>query len=291
VNWKDGLADLLERSPAGLRAMVPAEQRADLRYRLGRFRPWEAGFDGPPPPPAPGQSVGPPDFVGIGTQMSGTDWWYRLIADHPAVTSRRDLPVARHYLTHFAARSFGPPQVEEYHAWFPRRAGTITGEWTPSYAARPWVPALLARACPEARLVLMVRDPVDRLRLGLAGTADSRDSQAGDHTAEAVERGFYAAQLRRVLEHVRADRVLTLQYERCVADPADQIAATYRFLGLDDTHRPPGMGPPPPDGDAGPPFDPDTRRRLADLYADDVSELSELVPGLELSRWPSYATG
>jgi hypothetical protein len=290
MTWKDGVADLLQRAPAGLRGRLPAEQRADLRYYLGRYRPWEAGFDRPPPEPAPGQVTGPPDFVGIGAHMAGTGWWYRLIADHPGVTSRSDLPVARHYLTRFITRRFGPEEVDGYHRWFPRAPGTITGEWTPSYAARPWVAPLLPLACPEARLVFMVRDPIDRLLLGLARTSDSRASQAGDHMAEAVDRGYYAAQLRRVLAVVPSDRVLTLQYERCVADPAGQIAATYRFLGLDDSHRPAGLSRP-PDDPAGPvpPLDPGTRRRLADLYAGDVADLAGLVPGLELRRWPSFA--
>jgi hypothetical protein len=27
--------------------------------------------------------VGPPDFVGVGTQRSGTTWWWQLLCDHP----------------------------------------------------------------------------------------------------------------------------------------------------------------------------------------------------------------
>jgi len=288
AGWQEKLGEGLHRLPGPLHRVLPPDQRADLRYRLGRHRPWEAGFDLSPPAPGPGEVVGPPDYVGVGVMMAGTRWWNRLIGDHPSVSAHPDLPPGRHYLSHFATAPFGPRQVEEYHGWFPRRPGTVAGEWTPSYAALAWVAPLLAEAASDARLVFMVRDPVERLALGLAATEDVRMSQVGNHTADAVDRGFYGAQLRRILEYVPAQRVLTLQYERCVVDPAGQIAATYRFLGLDDTHRPPAAALTPAPTRARPPaFDPAVRSRLADLYADDVADLAGLVPDLDLGLWPS----
>jgi hypothetical protein len=285
------LGEGLHRLPAPLHRVLPPDQRADLRYRLGRYRPWEAGFDLSPPASRPGEVLGPPDFVGIGAMMAGTRWWYRLIGDHPSVTARSELPPGRHYLSHFATAPFGPGQVEEYHGWFPRRPGTMAGEWTPSYAALAWVPPLLAEAAPAARLLFMVRDPVERLALGLAATGDVRVSQVGNHMADALDRGFYGAQLRRVLDHVPAERVLILQYERCVADPAGQLAATYRFLGLDDTHTPPVAAlTPDPTGIRPTTLDPSVHRRLAGLYADDVADLAGLAPGLDLTLWPSVGS-
>ncbi len=287
MNWQDQLAEGLHRLPPRLHRLVPPDQRADLRHRLGRYRPWESGADLMPPPRGPGEEPGPPDFVGVGVMMAASDWWLGLVNDHPGVAWRPDVPGARHYLSHFLTTDLGPAEVDRYHGWFPRRPGAITGEWTPSYSALPWVAPLLARAAPDARLLMMVRDPVDRLRLGLASTADRRVPQVGDHTADAVARGFYGAQLRRLLEYFPTDRVLVLQYERCVADPAEQIAATYRFLGLDDGYRPVVGAPPRQALGPLPPLDPDTTVRLARVYADDVEELVALVPSLDRSLWPS----
>jgi hypothetical protein len=261
----------------------------DLRHRLGTFYPWEAGYDFSPPTLAAGEHPGPPDFVGVGVMMAGWRWWYRLIAGHPGVWSRPDIPPARHYLSHFCTAPFGADEVQRYHAWFPRRQGTVTGEWTASYSAEPWVAPLLARAAPDARLLLLVRDPVERLRLGLAATTDNRGSQVGANTADAVDRGYYGAQLKRLLEFFPLEQVLILQWEQCRADPMGQAARTYRFLGLDHSQRPLPRQPPTATVGSAVHGDPDTDHRLTELYVDDVVELASLAPGLDLSLWPHFA--
>jgi hypothetical protein len=292
MTWQTVLADGLHRLPLRARRLLPAEQRTDLRHRLGRYRPWEDGYDLTPPTRRPGETIGPPDFVGIGVPMAGVGRWYDLVVDHPGISARADIPMARHYLSHFATRSFGAEQLEEYHGWFPRRPGTITGEWSPSYAALPWVAGLLARAAPDARLLLLLRSPIERLCLGLAQTAERKGSQVGSYVADAMERGFYGAQLRRVLEFFPAGQVLVLQYERCVADPATQLALTYSFLGLDDSYRPARTSLKTLEVSRSiPTVDPDVVRRLIGLYAGDVAELASMVPALDLSLWPEFADG
>jgi hypothetical protein len=36
----------------------------------------------------PPDALGPPDFVGVGAQRSGTRWWYTLILEHPRCIAR-----------------------------------------------------------------------------------------------------------------------------------------------------------------------------------------------------------
>ncbi|HLH27830.1 MAG TPA: hypothetical protein VKW77_02880, partial [Acidimicrobiales bacterium] len=168
----------LSRLPAPLHRVLPFEQRADLRRRLGRRRPWEEGFDFTPPP-SEGADLGPPDFVGVGASLCGTRWWYGLMTAHPRVAVRRGQPVGLHYFSHFGLRAFTDGDRLRYHRWFPRATGEVTGEWTPAYAAQPWVAPLLAEAVPEARLLLLVRDPVERFRLGAARVAESKVSNVG----------------------------------------------------------------------------------------------------------------
>ncbi len=289
--WAQVAGEGLHRLPLTLHRWLPLEQRADLRHLLGRYHPGEDGFDLTPPSSRPGEVVRPPDYVGVGATASGSEWWHRLILDHPEVASRPELTPARHFLSRFATEPFGPDRVADYHGWFPRREGTVAGEWTPTYASFPWVAPLLPEAAPEARVLFMVRDPVERLRVALAHGAERRVAQAGTATADAVDGGCYGTQLRRLLANVPADRVLVLQYERCLEDRDGQLAATYRFLGLDDAHRPHRWPRPAAarSAPAGAPLDPDTRDRLVALYAEEVAALHGLAPELDLGLWPNFA--
>jgi hypothetical protein len=260
----------------------------------GPFAPWEAGYAHNPPPAAPGEDVAAPDFVGIGVQKAGTTWWFGLIVAHPAVSHRAELHKERHFFARYATDSFGDDDVARYHALFPRRAGTKTGEWTPDYIFQGWVPPLLERCAPDARLLVMLRDPVERFVSGLAhdrgpGSAH-RATHRGTAVAEAVERGRYAEALRPWAEPLRQGRLLVLQYERCVADAAAELARTYRFLGLDDGFLPEGIGQPasPTRDDAKVWLAPEARGRLVELYRPDVADLIALAPELDVELWPNF---
>ncbi len=279
------------RPPAVARAAfrkLSPRTRSALLHRLGHFAPWEDGFDFTPPVLGPGETAGPPDFVGIGVQKGGTSWWYELIADHPGVTVRDTIHKERHYLSHFGTEPFGAEEVKRYEGWFPRRAGTIAGEWTPDYLAYPWVAPLLARAAPSTKLLVILRDPLERLRSGLS----FRLSQGALHTestvAEAVRQSFYAGPLRHFLDYFPAEQLLVLQYERCITDPAGQLAATYRFLGLTD-HQPEDLRRPVNVSGNKLAIDPEARTRLIDLYAPDVADLASLRPDLDLSLWANFS--
>src|SRR4029077_8300567 len=47
-------------------------------------------------------------------------------------------------------------------AWARRRAGQITGEASPYYLFHPRAPQLAAAEIPDARLIVLLRDPVER---------------------------------------------------------------------------------------------------------------------------------
>jgi hypothetical protein len=268
---------------------LPPSTRRSILHRWGRFAPWEEGFDFTPPALGPGEMAGPPDFVGIGVQKAGTTWWHGLITAHPGVSSRPDVHKERHFLSRYGDSAFGPADVAAYHGWFPRRPGTLAGEWTPDYVACPWVPALLARAAPEARLLVIVRDPVERFRSGLAHQLRNGSPRTSATVADAVERGFYHRALVPWWDHFDAGALLVLQYEQCVADPGGQLAATYRFLGLDDGYDPPDLRRLVSAADNDKiELDEEVTRRLVDLYAPDVAALAERVRNLDLSLWANF---
>ena len=257
-----------------------------MLHQFGIFAPWEDGFDFSPPVLRPGEHDGPPDFVGIGVQKGGTSWWYELIADHPGVSARSDIHKERHYFSHFAAEPFGDAQVQRYHGWFPRRPGTLTGEWTPDYLAYPWVPELLALAAPKAKLLVILRDPVERFRSGLSFRLSQGALATEATVADAVRQGFYARYLRRYLDHFGTEQLLVLQYEQCAADPEGQLATTYDFLDL-EKHRPSSLRSGVNVSGEKRVLDPGARQRLAELYAPDVDDLCTLFPYLDRSLWPN----
>ncbi len=278
------------RPPSAARAAfrrLSPRSRGAILHRLGIFAPWEEGFDFTPPALGAGEQAGPPDFVGIGVQKAGTSWWYELVADHPGVWARDDVHKERHFFAPLAAEPFGAEEASRYAGWFPRPAGTITGEWTPDYLAYPWVPPLLHRAAPDTRLLVMVRDPVERFRSGLSFRLAMGAPDTEATLADAVRHGFYAAGLNRFLDWFPKEQVLVLQYERCAAEPAGQLAATYRFLGLPD-HVPSDLRRSVNVSGTKVDLDDDARGRLIELYAADVAELVRLVPTIDTGLWPNF---
>jgi hypothetical protein len=86
------------------------------------------------------------------------------------------------------------------------------------------VPAL---AAPDARILIMLRDPIERLRSGIQRERMLAD-EAGRpfelaHLSEAVYRGLYYDQVRGVLDLYPRESVLVLQFERCRADPLGEM--------------------------------------------------------------------
>ena len=191
-----------------------------------------------------GWRTGSPDFVIIGAQKSGTTWWQGLVEDHPKVVrppgQRREL----HYFDHFWDRWPSDEQFERYRRYFPRPAGSLVGEKTPGYLYQPWVAPMLARVAPRAKLIVLMRDPVERYAsgLGLLQRAGALKGEIGageigmrEHRiVEAIERGRYATQLAWWLERYPRERIRLLQYERCVAEVQGTMDRTFELLGLPD---------------------------------------------------------
>src|SRR3990170_420632 len=163
-----------------------------------------------------GWSVGPPDFIGVGVHKAGTTWWWALLVAHPQVDGvprRKEL----HLLERMRGSGLTAELLDEYYRAFPRAPGHIAGEWTPRYQAMPAIPPIIAQVAPEARLLTIVREPVERYRSGLKQWRDEnrrrserRDERAGRR--EALMRGFYGRQVQRLVDAVGQERGPVLQY-------------------------------------------------------------------------------
>lgn len=239
------------------------------------------------PPKCPeGWVVAPPDFVGVGAQRSGTTWLYSLIAAHPDVHGGATKEL--HYFHRYWNRSFTDVDAERYARYFPRPPGLRAGEWSPGYLSHFWVPPLLARAVPDARVLVSLRDPVERYRSGVVLQAETRRlGAAGASTAFRL--GCYGLQLEHLLSSIPRDRVHVVQFEAATADPARTLAGLYAFVGVDPAFRPAGIDRPvnaarAKKGD----LDSGIRAALVDAYEPDVRRLLDLDLGVDVSRWPNF---
>ena len=236
-----------------------------------------------------GWRPGAPHYVGVGTARSGTSWWDRLICAHPRVIRLPGTPKDVHFFDDRWDRGLDDRDVERYHAWFARPAGSISGEWTPDYMLQAWTPALLHRAAPEARLLVLLRDPVERFRSAQT-LAEHRVTIGATARAAAnatFHRGLYADQLLRLWAAFPPEQVLVLQYEQCVADPRGQLLRTYAFIGLDaslpeDVDLSQRVG-----ATGGPRVSLSTWQEamLVRRYGPENERLATLVPDLDLALW------
>jgi len=290
----------------GARAGV-AEAR---RPSTGDTRPIIIGTDGKPhrmgpipkprvPDCPPGWTVGPPDFVIVGAEKSGTSRWLRLLRSHPdveVVTGGREL----HYWDAYHSRWPDQEDIERYHRMFPRPPGARSGEKTPQYMNLWWVPAMLALAAPEAAIIVMLRDPVERYISGRT-QLDKYRPLDGDRRAEnafkrrVVEQSMHRSEYSRQLEWLRLafppERILVLQHELCISDTQAQFDRTTDHIGLarhtlttealEERVNEAWLEPVP--------IEPERRTLLRDLYRADVLRTKALVPDLDLSLWRNYA--
>jgi hypothetical protein len=238
------------------------------------------------------KTTGPPDYVGVGTQRSGTTWWFRTLVGHPELRPARGTKKELHFFDRFCAREMTDADVAAYHRLFPRVAGERAGEWTPRYMRDFWTPRLLRRAAPDARLLVMLRDPIERYRSGVPHRLSrTPDGQRDALVHDAIERGCYAAQLERLLRHFPAEQILVQQYEACRRDPVGEYRRTLRFLGVEEDHEPRDVARPRGTTEASSkaPLWPEMEARLQEVFGPDVARLRSLVPHLDLSLWPNFS--
>jgi hypothetical protein len=155
-----------------------------------------------------------------------------------------------------------------------------------------WTPRLIKRAAPDAKILVMLRDPIERYRSGIVHR-ETRAPHRRPETicADAIERGRYATQLERIYRLFDRERVLVLQYERCLLRPEEELARTFAFLRLDPVTVSVG------DfarrvnetviGKVDVP--PEVRDALVTAYRPDVERLRRLLPELDVGLWPHFA--
>jgi len=240
-----------------------------------------------------------PDFLIIGAQKAGTTALYAYLRRHPHVTGPPWKEVSffdRHY-----ARG-----ERWYRGNFPNvllARGALVGEASPSYLFHPLAPERVAALVPHARLIVLLRNPVDRalshyhheVALGreplpfeeaLAREEERTRGEVERMLADGayfsdpwwnytyIGRGRYAEQLERWLAVFPGEQLLVLTSDELGGRPAQAYSRVLGFLGaspheLDSYPRVFEQD--------YPDMEPETRSMLRDAFAEANRRLYELV--------------
>ena len=187
--------------------------------------------------------TGPPDFVGVGSQRCGTTKAFYLIANHPDVYTPvnfadhlgRDVSIGikeRHFFERFAIRDWDDKYIEMYHDIFPRPKGQITGEWTACIMHSWYQLPLLKKCAPAAKIIVSLRDPIERYKSGMA-YVEKRMMNWAMVASDAFQRGFYFMQISHLLQYYKRENIHFIQFEKMIQDPQKTANNLYDFLGLE----------------------------------------------------------
>ena len=186
-----------------------------------------------------------PTFLGIGVPRAGTTWLHTLLAGHPDVylpTRRKEIRFFdRHHergLTWYESFFCSPTEAHRYKA---------IGEISPQYLYCEECPERIAAAIPAAKLLIMLRHPVDRAYSNYGFTIQ-RGNYRGSFEEflaarpETLDRGFYSRHLKRYLRTFDRDRILPLLFEEVVREgpEAHQVIAGFLDLPVDGFPSSPG---------------------------------------------------
>jgi hypothetical protein len=207
-----------------------------------------------------------PNFLIIGTQKGGTTSLYRYLAEHPQV-----LPAFRKEVHFFCnqfdrGESFYRAHFATSHSAERERTAlglpVITGEATPYYLFHPLVPARASSLLPDARLIVLLRNPVDRAyshymhnrRKGrewreFEAAVEQEIATFGDETRALddgvlkqafnhqhysyVQRGYYAEQLERWQQYFPRNRFLVIESDAFYTETGAWMERVCQFLHID----------------------------------------------------------
>lgn len=231
-----------------------------------------------------------PDFVGVGVQRAGTTWWFSLLLTHPQMRGPRSGRKELHFFDRYQRREAVPrAALRQYRRQFAYPSDLCVGEWTPRYAHDAGSLPLLKAIAPDALILVVLRDPVDRLVSGASYTAARRSGSLESVLEEAVQRSLYTATVKRILSIFSREQVLIQQFESIVREPQRLLDETTDFLSIDRHQIPEDFRGARNERPLRPSETVSTADidRVAPLLAADALDLARIVPSLDLTLWPS----
>jgi hypothetical protein len=208
-----------------------------------------------------------PDVLVVGAQRAGTTSLFKALVQHPSFVPPR-FRKGVHYFDMEYDKGRG-----WYLGHFPTRrtlrrvatatGGAVTGEASPYYMWHPTAPTRIARTLPNVKIIVLLRDPVERAYSGhaheiargfetedfaraielepqrLAGERErmiadpTYHSQAVRHQAH-VMRGEYIDQIEHLETLFGRERLLVLDSDDYFTDPRAAFTEVCAFLGIPD---------------------------------------------------------
>jgi hypothetical protein len=205
-----------------------------------------------------------PNFLVLGAARCGTTSLHYYLAEHPDVCMS-SIKEPNHFL--FEQTAGGPvpmiaddrrllaksvPDRGRYERLFAQPAAAV-GEASPLYLYTRETPVLIHEAIPDARLIAIVREPVERSWSHFVYVNDDLGDATVSAFRTAVERelalGYepyrtgthfirpsaYAEQLARYRQAFAAEQLLVVGYDDFIRRTPETLARICRFLDIDDT--------------------------------------------------------
>lgn len=177
-----------------------------------------------------------PNLIVIGAMKAGTSSLHRYLDLHPEIAMSR-VKELDFFLEH---RSWSRG-AEWYADQFDPRA-SVRGESSPNYTDLPLSEGTAGRMAglvPDARLIYMVRDPIERAlshwihARGLEREDRFADEALADLDSRYVRRSLYRTQLEPFVERFPREQILVLAQEDLLDRRARTLQELFEILGVD----------------------------------------------------------
>ncbi len=180
-----------------------------------------------------------PGFIGIGTQRAATTWLHECLIEHPQVY----LPAAKEL--HFFDIEFGRG-MDWYEQQFEAAPdGVLAGEITPNYLECHPAMARLAATLPQARLLVILRDPIERAYSSYQLFAHRHEgidfTAACRRDRSLLEIGKYGQHMEHVYSLYPREQVHVMLYEDVQNHPRQVLQGIFKFLQIDPDFLPVSM--------------------------------------------------
>ena len=177
-----------------------------------------------------------PNLVVIGAQKCGTSGLHYYLSLHPEISMSRPKE-----LNFFIEERNWPRGLDWYRRHFDP-AARVRGESSPNYTAYPQhegVPERMHDLLPEARLIYLVRDPLERIAAHwVHNYAKRRERGTLRETlthpqTSYIERSRYHMQIERFLRFYDRERVLVIEQNDLRGEREATLRSVFEFAGVD----------------------------------------------------------
>src|SRR3954466_10897432 len=177
-----------------------------------------------------------PNLIIIGAQKCGTSGLHYYLSLHPEISVSQPKE-----LNFFIAERNWPLGIDWYRGHFDPNA-KVRSEASPNYTAYPQhlgVPERMHSVVPDAKLLYMVRDPIDRIAAHWVHNyakrrekGDLRSTLLHPNTSY-LARSHYHAQVQRFLRLYGREQVLVIEQQQLRTKRRETLRTVFEFAGAD----------------------------------------------------------